>query len=47
MWARVPLSELYKLPLFNYRKIVIEDGFKLYDHRSEDFNIIVEDFREF
>ena len=43
MWARVPVSELYKLPLFNYRKIVTEDGFTLYDHQSEDFTIIVDE----
>ena len=43
MWARVPVSELYKLPLFNYRKIFTEDGFTLYDHRSEDFTIIVDE----
>ena len=43
MWARVPVSELYKLPLFNYRKIVTEDGFTLYDHQSEGFTIIVDE----
>ncbi len=43
MWARVPVSELYKLPLLNYRKIVTEDGFTLYDHQSEDFTIIVDE----
>jgi len=43
MWALVPVSELYKLPLFNYRKIVTEDGITLYDHQSEDVTIIVDE----
>lgn len=37
------MSELYKLPLFNYRKIVTKDGFTLYGHHSEDFTIIVDE----
>ena len=41
-WVCVPVSELYKLPLFGYIKIIEEDGMIIYHHRDENFTIIVD-----
>lgn len=42
-WADVPVSELYKLPLFGYKVIATEEGITIYDHQSEDVTIIVDE----
>ena len=42
-WALVPVSELYKLPLFGYKVITTEEGIRIYDHHSEEVTIIVDE----